>query len=100
MQYEIKGEPLPVVVCQMESGESINCESGAMSWMTPNMEMKTSGGGVGKMFGKMLSGENLFQNTYTAIANMMTIHLTHSETAQSICVMPIVFLINTIRVSM
>lgn len=66
MQYEIKGEPLPVVVCQMESGESINCESGAMSWMTPNMEMKTSGGGVGKMFGKMLSGENIFQNTYTA----------------------------------
>ncbi|MBR0410785.1 MAG: TIGR00266 family protein [Eubacterium sp.] len=65
MQYEIKGEPLPVVICQLESGESLNCESGAMSWMTPNMEMKTSGGGVGKMFGKMLSGENLFQNTYT-----------------------------------
>lgn len=66
MKYEIKGEPLPVVICNLESGESLKCESGAMSWMTPNMEMKTQGGGVGKMFGKMLTGENLFQNTYTA----------------------------------
>lgn len=67
MQYEIKGEPLPVVICQLQAGESVNCEAGSMSWMTPNMEMKTSsGGGVGKMFGKMFSGENLFQNTYTA----------------------------------
>ena len=67
MQYEIKGEPLPVVICHLEAGESMNCESGSMSWMSPNMDMKTSsGGGVGKMFGKMLSGENLFTNTYTA----------------------------------
>ena len=31
MQYEIKGEPMPVVICQMKSGESLYCESGAMS---------------------------------------------------------------------
>lgn len=66
MKYEIKGEPMPVVICELEKGESINCESGSMSWMTPNMEMKTSGGGVGKVFGRMFSGENFFQNTYTS----------------------------------
>ena len=66
MRYEIKGEPMPVVICELESGETIISESGAMSWMSPNMEMQTSGGGAGKIFGRMLSGENLFQNHYTA----------------------------------
>ena len=66
MKYEIKGEPMPVVVCQLESGESLKCESGAMSWMSPNLEMETSGGGAGKMFGRMFSGESMFQNRYTA----------------------------------
>ncbi len=37
-----------------------------MSWMTPNMVMETSGGGIGKVFGRMFSGETLFQNRYTA----------------------------------
>ena len=37
-----------------------------MSWMTPNMQMETSGGGLGKMFGRLLSGESLMQNHYTA----------------------------------
>ena len=66
MRYEILGGNLPVVVCHLESGETVNCESGAMSWMSPNMQMETSGGGVGKMFGRMFSGENMFQNHYTA----------------------------------
>ncbi len=66
MKYQIKGAPMPVVICQVENGESIVCESGAMSWMTPNMEMSTSGGGASKMFGRMFSGESMFQNRYTA----------------------------------
>ncbi len=41
-------------------------EKGAMSWMTPNMKMETVGGGVGKMVGRMFSGEAMFQNRYTA----------------------------------
>lgn len=66
MKYEIKGEPLPVVICELEGGESVICESGAMAWMSNNMEMQTKGGGLGKMFGKMVTGENLFTNTYRA----------------------------------
>ena len=66
MRYEIKGEPMPVVICSLDGGETMICESGAMSWMSGNMEMQTAGGGVGKMFGRMFSGEHMFQNRYTA----------------------------------
>ncbi len=37
-----------------------------MVWMSPNMEMETRGGGLGKMFSKAFSGESMFQNIYTA----------------------------------
>lgn len=66
MNYEIKGTPLPVVECNLDAGEQLICERGAMSWMSDNMKMETSGGGLGKMFSKALSGESMFQNTYTA----------------------------------
>ncbi len=66
MKYEIKGGNLPAVVCMLNQNETMISELGAMSWMSPNMEMQTSGGGVGKMFGRMFSGEKAFQNLYTA----------------------------------
>lgn len=67
MKYEIKGTPLPVVICELTKGESLVCDSGAMAWMDPCMEMKTtSNGGIGKAFGRMFSGETVFQNRYTA----------------------------------
>ena len=66
MQYEIKGEPTPVVICHVENGETMITESGSMVWMSPNMEIQTTAGGFGKVFGRMFTGENLFQNRYTA----------------------------------
>ena len=66
MKYQIKGEPMPVVICELQQNEKVTCESGAMSWMSPNMQMETSGGGLGKMFGRMVSGESAFQNHYVA----------------------------------
>ena len=66
MQYEIKGDLMPVVICRLDSGESVLSEAGAMSWMTPNLVMETVGGGAGKVFGRMFSGETLFQNRFTA----------------------------------
>ena len=66
MQYEIKGDQLPVVVCTLQPGESMITERGAMSWMTSNMRMETQAGGVGKALGRMFSGESMFQNKYTA----------------------------------
>lgn len=66
MEYQIKGEPTPVVVCQLSAGETMITEKGSMVWMSPNMEMQTSAGGLGKAFGRMFSGESIFQNIYTA----------------------------------
>lgn len=66
MTYEIKGGAFPVVVCQLRSGEQMRTEKGSMVWMSPNMQMETSGGGVGKMFSRAFSGESMFQNIYTA----------------------------------
>lgn len=67
MKYRIEGGNLPVVICTLEGGESMITESGAMSWMSPNMKMETtSNGGVGKALGRMFSGEAMFQNRYTA----------------------------------
>ncbi len=66
MNYEIKGGSFPVVVCQLSDGEQMITEKGSMVWMSPNMDMQTSGGGLGKMFSKAFSGESIFQNIYTA----------------------------------
>ena len=66
MRYEIKGGSFPVVVCHLENGERMITEKGSMVWMTPNMQMETHGGGLGKMFAKAFSGESMFLNTYTA----------------------------------
>ena len=67
MKYEIKGDTLPVVICQLDKDESMYTESGGMAWMTPNLEMQTSsGGGFGKALGRALSGDSFFQSVYTA----------------------------------
>jgi uncharacterized protein (TIGR00266 family) len=67
MEYKIIGEPLPVVECALNSGETMKTEKGSMVWMSPNMQMETSaGGGIGKALGRMFSGDSIFQNFYTA----------------------------------
>lgn len=67
MQYRIEGTPLPVVICDLQAGETLITESGGMSWMTSNMQMETKGGSFGKALGRMFSGESLFLNHYTAM---------------------------------
>ena len=66
MKYEIQGDPMPVVICHLEAGETMITERGSMVWMSPNMRMETTGGGVSRMLGRMFTGESLFQNRYTA----------------------------------
>lgn len=67
MKYEIVGEPMPVVICDLLANESMITESGSMVWMSPNMNMTTNAGGsLGRAFGRLFSGESIFQNIYTA----------------------------------
>lgn len=66
MRYDLIGGSFPVVVCHLENGEKMITEKGSMVWMSPNMQMETMGGGLGKMFSKAFSGESMFQNHYTS----------------------------------
>ena len=67
MRYKIVGEQLPAVICNLEPGETMLTERGAMSWMSPNVQMQTgTNGGIGKAIGRMFSGDSIFQNRYTA----------------------------------
>ena len=66
MRYDIQGGSFPVAICDMEPGESLICQAGGMAWIRGDIRMETRGGGLGKMFGRALSGESLFQNRYVA----------------------------------
>jgi uncharacterized protein (TIGR00266 family) len=61
IQHQIEGTTLPVLTVALNPGERIFSSSGGMSWMTQQVEMETNtGGGLGKMFKRALSGESLF----------------------------------------
>lgn len=66
MNYDIQGGSLPVLICNLNEGESMITERGGMAWATRNMRMETVGGGIGKMFGRYITGESVFQNVFTA----------------------------------
>ncbi|MCH4073046.1 TIGR00266 family protein [Pseudoramibacter sp.] len=68
MEYKILGDNLPVAVCRLNTGETVKCESGSMSWMDGTIEMATKGGGFGKMLKRSISGDSAFINYYTAAA--------------------------------
>jgi uncharacterized protein (TIGR00266 family) len=72
MQYQLLEKPdFTMVQIGFDApGEQMICESGAMVARDSGMEMKTSmqGGFMAAMKRKMLGGESLFQNTFTATA--------------------------------
>lgn len=67
MRYNIEGDSLPIVEVNLDPNETIVTQGGGMIWMSPNLKMETSSGGLGKAFSKMFSGESIFQNRYTAM---------------------------------
>lgn len=77
MQHQILEKPdFSMVQIQFDApGEQMICESGAMVARDSGMEMKTSmqGGFMAAMKRKMLGGESLFQNTFTATAPGQTL---------------------------
>ena len=56
MQYEIKGGNLPVVICNLASGETMITERGSMAWMSPNMKMETTSGGLERLLAACFQG--------------------------------------------
>lgn len=67
MQYKIEGGSLPVVMIQLNPGESMISEAGGRTWSRGAVTSEvTSQGGAGKALGRMFMGESLFLSTYTA----------------------------------
>lgn len=66
MKYEIKNQPFTVLTLHLDKGESIQCQSGAMAWMTDGIRMETKTGGLGGIFKKAIVGESIALNHYIA----------------------------------
>lgn len=73
MQYEILARPAASAAkLTLQAGESVTCEVGAMIAMSNGFEVQTTtrnkggGGGIIKGLKRMLAGENLFLNHFTA----------------------------------
>ena len=69
MDISIKYQPsYSLAIISLETGESIQAESGAMVSMSPNVTVQTGmkGGMLGAVARKVLGGESLFANTFTA----------------------------------
>lgn len=74
MNYKIVGETVPAVEINLNKGEAMYTQSGAMAWKTPGLKMETNTkGGIMKGLGRMLSGDSFFMNTYTAEQDNQTI---------------------------
>lgn len=67
MRYELIGTTVPAVQVTLDRGESMVTQSGAMAWMTQDIQMQTSArGGIMKGLGRLFAGESMFQSTYTS----------------------------------
>jgi uncharacterized protein (TIGR00266 family) len=69
MPFEIKSSPdFAIIDFTLGPGESVVAESGAMVSMSSNVKMKTEarGGILAAAKRKLLGGESIFQNTFTA----------------------------------
>ena len=68
MNYDIiGGDSYPVLEVDLQPGDEIVAESGAMSWMDAHVAVKTStrGGALKALKRKILTSESIFQNTYS-----------------------------------
>ena len=67
MQYRIEGGSLPAVIINLNPGETLLSEVGGRTWSRgPVLTETKAEGGAGKALGRMIMGESLFMNRYTA----------------------------------
>lgn len=80
VEFKIHGDDMQFVEIELDGGESILAEAGAMMYMDHNIRMETifgdgsgqAGGLMGKLFGagkRALTGEGIFMTVFTNIAN-------------------------------
>jgi uncharacterized protein (TIGR00266 family) len=65
IDYKIYGDDMQVVEIELDTGEGVRAEAGAMMFMEDGIEMQTStGGGLFKGFKRMIAGESFFITTF------------------------------------
>lgn len=61
INYHVMGTVQQVVAVDLQPNQAVFSDTGAMSWMTPTITMNThSGGGLGNMLKRAVSGASLF----------------------------------------
>jgi len=67
MNYKLIGQTVPVVEMNLNRGETVFTQSGAMTYQSDGISMQTNArGGVMKSLGRMFAGESIFMANYTA----------------------------------
>ncbi len=57
IDYKIHGDDMQLVEIELDPGEAVRAEAGAMMYMEEGIEMQTStGGGIFKGFKRMITG--------------------------------------------
>ncbi len=65
IDYKIYGDDMQLVEIELDSGEGVRAEAGAMMFMEDGIEMQTStGGGLFKGFKRAITGEGFFITTF------------------------------------
>ncbi|MBN2467965.1 MAG: TIGR00266 family protein [Deltaproteobacteria bacterium] len=65
IDYKIYGDDMQAVEVELDPGEGVRAEAGAMMYMERGIEMQTStGGGLFKGFKRMITGESFFITTF------------------------------------
>jgi uncharacterized protein (TIGR00266 family) len=65
IDYEIQGDDMQLVEVELDPGEGVRAEAGAMMFMEDGIEMQTSsGGGLFSGFKRMITGESFFITTF------------------------------------
>lgn len=67
MTHEILYRPTAAVVrLSLEPGEAVRAETGSMVAMSPDLEIEARTGGLGKIVGRLIAGETVFQSRFVA----------------------------------
>ncbi len=65
INHKIYGDDMQLVEVELDAGEAVRAEAGAMMYMEEGIEMQTStGGGIFKGFKRMITGESFFITTF------------------------------------
>ena len=65
IDYQIFGDDMQLVEVELDPGEAVRAEAGAMTYMEDGIEMQTStGGGLFKGLTRMVTGESFFITSF------------------------------------